>query len=227
MNTAKISGNGNLSPVEAERKKPVRKNRYDKALHRFWDVILSLAALFLLWPVMLAVAVLLLLEDPKANPIFAQNRVGLEGQIFTLYKFRSMCPGAEAQLENLMPQNEMQGPVFKIRNDPRVTKVGRFLRRYCLDELPQLWNVLRGEMSIVGPRPALPREVEQYDRRARQRLTVKPGMTCFWQIQPDRNGMSFDRWLELDLHYIQCRSFSTDGWILLHTIGAVLRGNGI
>jgi len=138
-----------------------------------------------------------------------------------------MRPNAEAELDDLLIHNEMDGPVFKIKNDPRITKVGRIIRRTSIDELPQLWNVLRGEMSIVGPRPALPREVEQYDAYAKQRLYITPGLTCFWQIQPDRNSLSFDEWLELDIKYMRERSFRTDWKIIFKTFGAVLGMNGV
>ena len=141
-------------------------------------------------------------------------------------KFRSMIPNAEERLEELLDQNEMDGPVFKIKEDPRITRVGRFLRKTSLDELPQLFNVLKGDMSIVGPRPALPREVEQYSDYEKQRLYVTPGLTCFWQIQPNRNDLSFAEWMELDLKYVQERSFATDWKIIFKTVGAVLGMNG-
>ena len=137
-----------------------------------------------------------------------------------------MKPNAEAELSNLLDQNEMDGPVFKIKRDPRITRVGRFIRATSIDELPQLWNVLRGEMSIVGPRPGLPREVEQYDEYARQRLLITPGLTCYWQIQPRRNKLSFEEWMELDMKYIQERSFITDWKIIFKTIGSVFGMNG-
>jgi lipopolysaccharide/colanic/teichoic acid biosynthesis glycosyltransferase len=138
-----------------------------------------------------------------------------------------MKPNAEAELDDLLDQNEMDGPVFKIKKDPRITRVGRFIRRASIDELPQLWNVLRGEMSIVGPRPSLVREAEQYDDYARQRLYVTPGLTCYWQIQPNRNDMSFDEWVELDLKYIQERSFWVDWMIIFKTFQAVFGMNGV
>lgn len=197
------------------------------SLRRFRDVFLALVMLVLLWPLMLAAAVLIVLESPGAGPVFAQTRVGLNGKEFTFYKFRTMHPGAESELESLLHQNEMQGPVFKMRDDPRVTKVGRLLRRSSIDELPQLWNVLKGDMSIVGPRPALPREVAQYDEYSRQRLSVIPGMTCYWQVQPDRNSLSFREWLELDLKYIREQSHTVDLKIIARTAVAVLGMNGI
>ena len=191
------------------------------------DILISLLCLGLLWPLMLTTVLLLLMEEPGASPVFLQTRVGRDGREFTLFKFRSMIPGAEEQLEELLPRNEMDGPVFKLRRDPRITPLGRFLRRSSIDELPQLFNVLRGEMSLVGPRPALPREVARYDQRARGRLTVKPGMTCYWQIRPDRNSLCFQEWLELDLQYIRERSIPVDLLILLKTIGAVARMDGV
>lgn len=196
-------------------------------LRRVRDVFLALFMLALLWPLMLVVTVLIMVESPGAGPVFAQTRVGLNGKEFTFYKFRTMHPGAESELESLLHQNEMQGPVFKMRDDPRITKVGRFLRRSSIDELPQLWNVLKGDMSIVGPRPALPREVAQYDEYSRQRLSVIPGMTCYWQVQPDRNSLSFREWLELDLKYIREQSPGVDLKIIARTAAAVLGMNGI
>lgn len=193
---------------------------------RFQDVLLSLIALLVLWPAMLLVAAIIVIDSPGASPIFAQTRVGRDGKTFTFYKFRSMCPNAEAQLESLLDANEMQGPTFKIKDDPRITRVGKFIRRTSIDELPQLWNVLKGEMSIVGPRPGLPREVEQYDDYAKQRLLVTPGLTCYWQVQPNRNSLTFDEWVDLDVKYICERSFRTDWKIILATFGAVLGMNG-
>lgn len=195
-------------------------------LRRAQDVILSAAALLVLWPFLLLVAVIIVVDSPGASPIFSQTRIGRDGKPFTFYKFRSMCPNAEAKLTELLEQNEMEGPVFKIRDDPRITRVGKFLRRTSIDELPQLWNVLRGEMSIVGPRPGIPREVEQYDTTARQRLLVTPGLTCYWQIQPNRNSLTFDEWVALDVKYINERSFWTDWKIIFKTFGAVLGMNG-
>lgn len=196
------------------------------AVRRTQDVILSLLGLGTLWPLMLITAVVITLDSPGASPIFAQTRIGRDGKPFTFYKFRTMRPNAEAELEELLPLNEMQGPTFKMKNDPRITRAGRFLRKTSIDELPQLWNVLRGEMSIVGPRPGLPREVEQYDDYARQRLLITPGLTCFWQIQDNRNDLSFDEWVELDVKYIRERSFLTDWKIIFKTFGAVLGMNG-
>ena len=196
------------------------------AFRRTQDVILALSALAVLWPLMLLTALLIVLDSPGAGPIFVQNRVGRDGKEFRFYKFRSMHPNAEEKLSELLQYNEMDGPAFKMKNDPRVTRLGRFLRKSSIDELPQLWNVLRGEMSIVGPRPGLPREVEQYDDYARQRLMITPGLTCYWQIMPYRNRLSFEEWVDLDIKYIRERSFLTDWKIILATFGAVLGMNG-
>ena len=210
-----------------ERDTVLNRGRNYWRLRRFQDIVLSCLALAILWPFLLLVALIIVIDSPGASPIFAQTRVGRDGKEFTFYKFRSMIPNAESQLEELLPENEMCGPVFKIRDDPRMTRFGRFIRKCSIDELPQLYNVLRGDMSIVGPRPALPREVAQYDDYAMQRLIVSPGLTCYWQIQPNRNQLSFDEWLELDLKYIRERSFLTDWKIILSTFSAVLGMTGI
>lgn len=196
------------------------------AVRRTQDILLSVAALLFLWPLMILVAIAIVIDSPGAGPIFTQTRVGRDGKEFKFYKFRSMKPNAEAELAELLQANEMDGPVFKIKKDPRITRVGRFIRMTSIDELPQLWNVLRGEMSIVGPRPGLPREVEQYDDYARQRLLITPGLTCYWQIQPNRNSLSFEEWVELDVRYIRDRSFWTDWRIIFATFGAVFGMNG-
>ena len=193
---------------------------------RLQDIVLSLLALLVLWPVLLVIAIIIVLDSPGAGPIFVQTRVGKNGKEFRFYKFRSMCPNAEAKLEELLDQNEMEGPTFKIKEDPRITRFGKFIRATSIDELPQLINVLRGDMSIVGPRPPLPREVEQYDEYYKQRLLVTPGLTCYWQITPHKNELSFDQWVELDLKYINERSFLTDWKIIFKTFGAVLGMRG-
>lgn len=209
-----------------ERETVLKKGSGYWKFRRFQDVFLSILAILVLWPFMLLVALIVVLDSPGAGPIFAQTRIGRDGKPFTFYKFRSMKPNAEAELEHLLQYNEMEGPTFKIKNDPRITRVGRILRKTSIDELPQLWNVLRGEMSIVGPRPGLPREVEMYDDRARQRLLITPGLTCYWQIQPNRNELSFEEWVDLDVKYINERSFLTDWKIIFATFGAVLGMNG-
>lgn len=195
-------------------------------LRRGQDIFFSALALVVLLPSLLVIAAIIWIDSPGASPVFLQDRVGKDGKVFRLYKFRSMVPNAEERLSDLLNRNEMDGPVFKIRNDPRITRVGRVIRRTSIDELPQLVNILKGDMSIVGPRPALPREVEQYDEYERQRLYVPPGLTCYWQIQPHRNELSFDEWLELDLQYIKERSFLVDWKIIFRTACVVFRMDG-
>lgn len=201
--------------------------QYYLPLARVRDVFLALGAILVLWPLMLLLAVIIVFDSPGACPVFRQIRVGRNGKEFTLYKFRTMHPNAEVELITLLDRNEMQGPAFKIRNDPRITRVGKLLRRSNLDELPQLFNVLKGDMAIVGPRPALPREVARYSDYARRRLTVMPGMTCYWQIQPYRNRLNFDQWMALDMKYINEQSFLTDGRIMVATLMALLRMDGM
>ena len=196
------------------------------AAKRGQDILFSLLALLLLWPWMLLLALVIYIDSPGASPFFVQERIGLNGRPFRFIKFRSMVPDAEKKLHSLLDRNEMDGPVFKIRRDPRITRVGSFIRRCSIDELPQLINILRGDMSIVGPRPALPREVKKYDDYERQRLYVRPGLTCSWQVQPRRNDLSFDEWLELDLKYIRERSFLTDWKIIFKTFSAVIGMEG-
>ena len=193
---------------------------------RVQDVVLSTVGLIILFPVLVLISLVILIDSPGASPIFVQTRVGLNGKKIRFYKFRTMHPNADKLLESLLAKNEMTGPVFKIKNDPRITRVGKILRKTSLDELPQLWNVLKGDMSMVGPRPALPRETEQYDAHAWERTSVVPGLTCYWQIQPKRNSLSFEKWLELDLKYIEERSFLVDWKIMFGTISAVLHMEG-
>ena len=217
---------------QADKKIILDRNAVLSNNKRYWigrrmqDIILSVLGLLVLWPLMLVVAIVIVIDSPGAGPIFTQTRVGRDGREFKFYKFRSMHPNAESRLKELLPQNEMEGPVFKIKNDPRITRVGRFIRMTSIDELPQILNVLKGDMSIVGPRPGLPREVAQYDDYARQRLLVQPGLTCLWQIQPNRNNLTFDQWVELDIQYIRQRSFRLDWKIIFKTVGAVLGMNG-
>ena len=195
-------------------------------IKRAQDVVLSLVGLVVLMPILLLITLIIVIESPGESPIFIQTRVGKNGKEFRFFKFRTMYPDAEAHLEQLLAKNEMNGPVFKIKDDPRITKVGKILRRTSVDELPQLWNILKGDMSLVGPRPALPRETAQYDEEARKRLEVIPGLTCYWQIQPKRNSLSFEEWLALDMKYIRERSYLVDWKILFGTISAVLHMEG-
>lgn len=193
---------------------------------RIQDLGISIILLCIFSPLFVLLPALILWESPGASPIFAQQRVGKQGKIFTMYKFRSMCPGAELWKEELRIFNEMDGPVFKMKNDPRITKLGYFLRKTGLDELPQLLNVLRGEMSIVGPRPALPEEAEKYNEKQKLRLSIEPGITCYWQIQPRRNSLRFEEWLDLDLKYLQDRCFYVDWKIMFATMKAIARMDG-
>ena len=196
------------------------------AAKRGQDILFSALGLLLLWPWMLLLALVIYIDSPGASPFFVQERIGLNGKPFRFIKFRSMVPDAEKKLHALLDKNEMDGPVFKIKRDPRITRVGSFIRKTSIDELPQLINILKGDMSIVGPRPALPREVKKYDDYERQRLFVRPGLTCYWQVQPRRNDLSFDQWLELDLKYIRERSFATDWKIIFRTFRAVIGMEG-
>jgi len=192
-----------------------------------FDRMAAAALLVLLSPLLLLIAVLIKLTSQSwTDPIFyGQKRCGLNGKPFTLWKFRSMRVDAEKLREELEAQNEMSGPVFKMKHDPRVTGVGRSLRKLSLDELPQFWNVLMGEMSLVGPRPPLPSEVEKYDRWQRRRLSMKPGITCLWQVM-GRNELSFDTWMKLDLEYIDRWSLLLDFKILVRTVYVVATGYG-
>ncbi len=189
------------------------------------DVVGSSALLVLLSPVFLLIAVATKI-DSRGPVFFRQERVGLNGRRFTMLKFRSMVHDAEARLASLRDRNEMTGPVFKIQNDPRITKLGSFLRRTSMDELPQLINVLVGDMSLVGPRPPIPTEVSEYRRKYRRRLSMRPGITCIWQVSGRNNIREFEQWAELDLEYIDNWSISTDFKLLLQTIPAVFRGSG-
>lgn len=199
-------------------------NELALAVKRVLDVIISVISLIVLSPLIALIAGLVCLTS-GGPALFEQTRCGLNGRRFTLYKFRSMYMGTEEKKKELDSLNELDGPVFKIRRDPRVTPVGRVLRRLSLDELPQLWNVLKGDMSIVGPRPPLPDEVARYERWQRRRLSMKPGLTCIWQVS-GRNAIRFHDWMKLDLLYIDNWSLWLDLKILFRTIPAVLSGRG-
>jgi exopolysaccharide biosynthesis polyprenyl glycosylphosphotransferase len=200
----------------------------DSELHLFFkraiDVLLSFASLVILSPFLLAIAAMIRATSP-GPVLFRQTRCGLGGRRFTLYKFRSMINNAEQMRAELRQLNELDGPVFKISDDPRITPVGRWLRRFSLDELPQLWNVFRGDMSFVGPRPAVPDEVEQYEDWQRRRLRMRPGLTCIWVLE-GRSHVDFNRWMQLDLKYIDNWSLWLDAKIFLRTIPIVLSGRG-
>ena len=187
---------------------------------RLIDIVGSLCGIILLSPLFLIVAILIKLEDPKGKVFFAQKRNGRYPKTFKMYKFRSMVHNAEDLLKDLMDRNEQTGPVFKINDDPRITKVGKFIRKTSIDELPQLFNVLKGDMSLVGPRPPIPHEVDQYNSYQMQRLAVKPGLTCIWQVS-GRNNIGFDEWVEMDIEYIKTRSLWLDIKLIFKTVGVL------
>ena len=187
---------------------------------RAMDIIGSLAGIILLSPLLLIIAIAIKIDDPKGSIIFSQQRCGEDNKLFQMYKFRSMVSNAEELLEELRSQNEMDGPVFKIKDDPRITKVGKFIRKTSVDELPQLFNILKGDMSIVGPRPAIPHEVAEYNDYQRQRLLVKPGLTCIWQVS-GRNSIGFDEWVDMDLEYIEKRNLWMDIKLIFKTVGVL------
>jgi len=204
-------------------------------LKRLFDIFASLAALVLLAPVFAFLALLVKLDG---GPVFfRQTRIGLNGREFKMLKYRSMVVDAEARLKDLLAKNEKaSGITFKMKDDPRITRVGRILRKSSLDELPQFWNVLKGEMSLVGPRPPVPREVALYSQSDRRRFLVKPGITCLWQVGErhggvfeigDRNNIDFPEQVSLDVRYIESQSFWGDIWILLKTVPAILFGKGM
>lgn len=195
----------------------INNNKLYLVSKRIIDIILSLFGIILLFPVCIIIAFLIKLEDRKGPVIFKQIRVGENGKTFRIYKFRSMITNAEEIKLLLVNQNEASGPVFKMKQDPRVTKFGRLIRKTSLDELPQLINVLKGEMTLVGPRPPLPEEVEKYSSYEMQRLRVTPGLTCYWQVN-GRSNISFEQWIEMDLRYINERNLFLDIKLIYKTI---------
>ena len=198
-----------------------RKPFYD-FVKRLFDIVFSFLFLLIFLVFYLLVAVVVAVSDKQGKPFFIQERVGKNGRTFRLYKFRTMCVDAEMKKKELEDLNEADGPVFKIKDDPRITRVGKFLRKTNIDELPQMLNILKGDMSFVGPRPPLPAEVEKYREEDKLRLKVKPGLTCYWQARPNRNDISFDEWMELDRKYIEDRSLWTDIKIIFKTAGVIL-----
>lgn len=194
------------------------------AIKRMFDIVSSALALWVLLPLLGTVAALIKLTS-KGPVLFKQTRVGLNGRPFHMLKFRTMVVNAEALKATLAAQNEMDGPVFKMKNDPRITPIGRFLRKFSIDELPQLINVLRGDMSVVGPRPPVPNEVAKYEAWQRRRLSVRPGLTCIWQVS-GRNQISFEQWMYMDMQYIDHWSFTKDIQLILKTVPVVLTGHG-
>jgi exopolysaccharide biosynthesis polyprenyl glycosylphosphotransferase len=217
---------GSAATVEINRQHRVVVNDKKGYLiaKRIMDICGALIGLICLSWLFLIVALLIKLEDPKGPVFFKQVRVGKDGKEFYMYKFRSMVTNAEELLESLLHLNEVTGAMFKMKDDPRVTKVGKFIRKTSIDELPQLWNVLKGDMSLVGPRPPLPREVAQYTEYDKQRLLVTPGCTGLWQVS-GRNDLGFDEMVELDLKYIRERSLLYDIKIIFKTIKIMIKPN--
>jgi lipopolysaccharide/colanic/teichoic acid biosynthesis glycosyltransferase len=210
-----------VAPIVAQ---PGLRIAYDPIFKRLLDVVLATVGLILSLPIWLIVGIAIKL-DSKGPIVFVQERVGLHGQSFRFLKFRSMSSDAEERLQDLLAENEASGPVFKMRQDPRITRVGRLIRRTSLDELPQLINILKGEMSLVGPRPALVREAETYRPTDRVRLEVKPGLTCLWQVR-GRSEVDFDTWMRYDREYVERRSALLDLEIILRTVVVVLACRG-
>ncbi|MFO7657781.1 MAG: sugar transferase [Bacteroidales bacterium] len=201
------------------------RNSFALAWKSFTEFWISFGIIFLLSPIMLII-VFLIKVTSKGPVVFKQERVGLRGRKFYIYKFRTMVQNAEELKKELMEKNESDGPTFKIKKDPRITAIGHFLRKTGLDELPQLFNVLRGEMSLIGPRPPIPEEVEKYERWQLRRLSVKPGITCTWQIVPNRNEVLFEKWMNMDIQYIESWSIKKDFLLFLKTIKTVFAGSG-
>jgi len=205
------------------------KTTPDKLWHllskRLFDITVSLLGIIFLWPIFVIVAIMTKVTS-KGPIFFRQKRCGLNGRRFNLYKFRTMVVDAEERLRDLLHNNEVAGPAFKMKDDPRLTKTGKFLRKFSIDEFPQLWNVLKGDMSLVGPRPPIPKEVENYDNWQRRRLSMRPGITCLWQVNGRSEISDFDEWVKLDLEYIDKWSIWLDFKILFKTIPVVLFGIG-
>lgn len=205
---------------------------FNKSFKSYWrkkrtfDIIVTSLLMLILFIPMMLIALMVFLDDPHGSPFYKQIRIGRHGKEFEMYKFRTMYVDADKIKEALMAQNEMDGPVFKMKDDPRITRLGKFLRKISVDELPQLFNVLRGNMSLVGPRPPLPNEVSEYSDYHKLRLIVTPGITCDWQIAHNRNDISFDTWVEMDLNYIEHRTAIGDLKIIFLTPITMLKASG-
>lgn len=203
--------------IVVQRHREAEANEKSDRMKRLFDIAAALIGMVLASPFLLLTAVLIKLEDPRGPVLFKQTRVGKNGRTFQMYKFRSMVTDAENMLDRLTCRSEVSGTMFKMKDDPRITKVGKFIRKTSFDELPQFWNVLKGEMSLVGPRPPLPREVALYRERDLERLTVVPGCTGLWQVS-GRSSVGFEQMVELDLQYIRRRSFWFDLLIIMRTV---------
>ncbi|MBS4957078.1 MAG: sugar transferase [Clostridium sp.] len=204
--------------LEIEGKSSMEFSLYE-VIKRLIDVVCSFLGVLVLSPLFIIIAIII--KTTSKGPVFfSQKRVGKNGKEFNMYKFRSMVVNAEELKEKLADQNEMSGPMFKMKDDPRVTKVGKFIRKTSIDELPQLWNVLKGDMSLVGPRPSLPKEVAQFEEWMYKRLEVKPGLTCYWQVS-GRNNIDFEDWMKLDIKYVDERSTWIDIKLIFKTVGVL------
>lgn len=190
-----------------------------EVIKRLIDIVCSFLGVLVLSPLFIIIAIIIKMTS-KGPVFFSQKRVGKNGKEFDMYKFRSMVVNAEELKEKLAAKNEMSGPMFKMKDDPRVTKVGKFIRKTSIDELPQLWNVLKGDMSLVGPRPSLPKEVAQFEDWMYKRLEVKPGLTCYWQVS-GRNNIDFEDWMKLDIRYVEERNFWIDIKLIFKTVGVL------
>lgn len=230
FNPHELEGEGRIKRLKEEIGSEPIVGIEDRVAFRFikrsFDIVFSAAVLVCFSWLFALIAILIKIDDPKGPVFFKQTRVGKNGKTFQMLKFRSMCVDAEAKLAELKELNEKTGPVFKIADDPRITRVGKWLRKLSLDELPQFVNVLRSDMSVVGPRPALPNEVATYNDYQRQRLLVKPGMTCYWQTRRNRDSITFDEWVDLDLLYIKKCSAWSDFKLIVQTVGVVLTAQG-
>ena len=204
--------------VEFEGESSMEFSLYE-IIKRLIDVVCSFLGVLVLSPLFIIIAIII--KTTSKGPVFfSQRRVGKNGKEFDMYKFRSMVVNAEELKEKLAAQNEMSGPMFKMKDDPRVTKVGKFIRKTSIDELPQLWNVLKGDMSLVGPRPSLPKEAAQFEEWMYRRLEVKPGLTCYWQVS-GRNNIDFEDWMKLDIKYVDERSTWIDIKLIFKTVGVL------
>lgn len=224
LNNRTFSNQGDSRVIWLDKGKIENQKGYD-LIKRIIDLVLGCLGLVFISPIMLWVAYKIRKEDPNGSVIFAQKRVGRNGKLFTMYKFRSMCSDAEEQLDGLLDKNEIKGAMFKIQEDPRVTEFGKFIRRTSLDELPQLLNVIKGDMSLIGPRPPLQREVAEYTQYDMQRLLVKPGCSGLWQVS-GRNDVHFDEMVEFDIDYIQKRGIKYDISLIMKTIKVMMKPDG-
>ena len=203
-----------------------REKPFYSFIKRTFDILVSLLALVFLFIPFVIIALIIFIDDPKGSPFYVSERIGKRGKPFKMYKFRSMIIEAEDMLDSLMKDNEKDGPAFKMHNDPRVTKIGHFIRKTSIDELPQLINVLLGDMSLVGPRPPIMKEVVQYSREDLKRLLVKPGLTCIWQTRKKRDDVPFKEWVAMDVEYIQKRSVGMDLKLIFKTVSVMLSKEG-